>query len=249
MPDLAPFLDRDLVLLAAAAMVAGLVRGFAGFGTAMIMVPVASAMWGPSVGIPIVIMLDAVVTLPPTALALTRCDWGEVLPVALGGIVCVPLGVWLLTLADPTALRWLISAVILVVVAVLGRGWRYAGRTPLALRAAVGGTSGLAGGFLGVSGPPVILFWLGGAGAAATVRANIFAFFGLLSVGTISGFALNGLITPQSLIRMALLLPFFAASLWLGTRGFAGAGERQYRGIALGACALAAVLSLPVFDT
>ena len=61
MPDL---LALPFLICAAVACIAGMVRGFAGFGAAMIMTPVFSALYGPAVGVSLCLLLEIVVVLP-----------------------------------------------------------------------------------------------------------------------------------------------------------------------------------------
>src|ERR1044072_6750138 len=84
-----------------------------------------------------------------------------------------PIGALALVFADPVVLRWIISALVLMLLAVLASGWRYHGRPPLPLMAAVGAASGLGSGAGQVAGPPAILFWArrgGGRGRRAPGR-------------------------------------------------------------------------------
>ena len=48
----------DLAVLLGATLLAGLVRGFSGFGSAMILVPSCSRVFGPAVAIPIMSLVD-----------------------------------------------------------------------------------------------------------------------------------------------------------------------------------------------
>ncbi len=62
--DPAFFASPAFLVTVAAAVVAALVRGFAGFGAALIFVPVASAAYGPTVAAPTLLIVDFVLTLP-----------------------------------------------------------------------------------------------------------------------------------------------------------------------------------------
>src|SRR5919106_6814645 len=84
-----------LVGLALAATVAGVVRGFSGFGSAMIFIPIASALTNPPTAV-VLLLFDTLLTVPLVVRAVRRCSWREVLPLGLGAVVTVPLGVWLL---------------------------------------------------------------------------------------------------------------------------------------------------------
>ena len=62
--DPAFFTTPAFLMTLAAAVVAALVRGFAGFGAALIFVPVASAAYGPTVAAPTLLLVDFVLTFP-----------------------------------------------------------------------------------------------------------------------------------------------------------------------------------------
>src|SRR3712207_6580646 len=127
------FLTPPVWVALAAALLAGLARGFSGFGAALIFVPIASAALGPKLAVPLLLVTDGVMTLPMIPSAARRCDWTDVLAMAAGAIVGVPLGAWILTQADPIGIRWGISALILLLLAVLVSGWRYRDRPHLVL--------------------------------------------------------------------------------------------------------------------
>src|SRR5262245_25959592 len=106
--------DTDvLVGLMLAATVAGLVRGLSGFGSAMIFIPVASALTDPPTAVVLLFVTDELLTVPMVVAATRRCAWREVLPLSLGAALTVPLGVWLLVVVNPIAMRWVISILIL----------------------------------------------------------------------------------------------------------------------------------------
>ncbi len=234
----------DLTILGAATVIAGLVRGFSGFGTAMVLVPPLSLVFGPAAAIPIMSLVDTTGSLGLLPRALRRCTWREVAPLALGASLLMPLGVYLLIVVDQELLRWVISLAILGLVALLASGWRYQAQPRPLLSVGIGGAAGLMGGSIGIAGPPVILFWLGGQSAAATVRANTIVFFALLAVVGWISFLVGGLITREVLLIAAVLLPIYMLSLWLGAHGFRFAGEAWFRRLALGIIAVIALASL-----
>jgi len=238
---------RFLAVLLAAAL-AGLVRGFSGFGAAMIFIPVVSALYAPQTAVILLFVADGVVTLPVVARLFRHCVWREVAPLAAGATLAYPLGVQLLLALDPVPLRWTISLLVLVLVAVLASGWRYRAKPSLAGSAAVGGAAGIAGGMSGIAGPPIVLFWLGGQGAAPVVRANLFTFFGFTTVVGGVLYFLADLFTGPRLVGAAALMPVYAAAIYLGARAFRLASERTFRAIALTLCAAAALVGLPLWS-
>ncbi|HLI12144.1 MAG TPA: sulfite exporter TauE/SafE family protein [Alphaproteobacteria bacterium] len=233
-----------LLWVVLAVLLGGLLRGLSGFGGAMIMVPVVGAVLGPAAAVPIANMVDIVITAPLLPDAFRRCRWREVLPLFVGGALLVPVGVWLLTLLDPELLRRAISVVILVAAAAMASGWRYKRQPSHSVSFGVGALSGLLSGAAGVSGPPVVLFWLGGQAAAPTLRANLIAYFGLMDVITVGSLWLGGLFTRPVLTLSLIMMPVYGIGVWLGAHGFRLASERTFRRLSLAAVMLIAVASL-----
>jgi len=241
-------IDSRLLWAGAAAVLAGLVRGFSGFGAAMIFIPLASAIYEPRVAVVLLFLVDTVVTAPMLIPAFRRCSWREVAPLAIGATATVPLGAYILTVARPEPLRWVIAAAILAAVVTLACGWRLRRAPTLPETLAIGGTAGLTGGMASLSGPPIVVFWLGGSSDASTIRANIFAFFGLTSIVIGVSYGLNGLFVAGLLLRVLALMPVYALALWAGSTGFRIAPSTLYRRVALAICGAATLLALPAWD-
>lgn len=176
-----------------------------------------------------------------------KCAWREVLPLAAGALATVPLGIWLLVVVDPTLMRWIISLLILALVAVLTSGWRWRREPTRPVTDAVGGASGLTGGMTGLGGPPVILFWMAGQDRPATVRANIIVFLTLTGIFNCVGYIVGGLLTQERVAWGLAITPAYGLPLLLGVRLFRFATPRLFRTLAFGLCAAAALTSMPAF--
>lgn len=245
LPDLPP--GPALAFTLATAAVAGLARGFSGFGAALIFIPLASATLGPRVAAPLLMLVDNLTALPLVPDAWRRADRGEVASLTAGALLGAPAGAWLLLHLDPLALRWAMCGLAVAMLALLASGWRYHGRPALPLSLAVGASSGLLSGAAQMGGPPVVAYWLGGAIPATRVRANIVLFFaasGLISAVT---YLLGGLLTAEVLLLSALVAPVYGIGLWCGSRLFGRASEAGFRRACFLLIALAAVIGLPVW--
>ncbi len=237
-----------LVSLAAFAFIAGLSRGFSGFGGALIFVPLASVSIGPKLAVPLLLITDVVAAAGLIPHAWRHSDRREVGVMALGAAVGVPLGAWLLTVADPIVIRWLIVGSVLPMLLLLMSGWRYHGKPAAPLTAAVGGISGFCSGFAQIGGPPIVIYWLGGMVPAQTVRANFVLFFACITVMAVVSYAIAGLLTSAIPALALLTCPAYASAIWLGSRMFSLASEETFRRICYVLIALAALVSLPVLD-
>jgi uncharacterized protein len=238
----------DFIPLAMAAALAGLMRGFSGFGSALLFVPLASLYVEPSKAVILLFVIDGLMALPLLPRALRRCNWREVAPLSAGAAVTVPIGVFFLVSVDPTALRWVLSALALGAVAVLASGWRYHSHPGAALSAVVGSTSGFLGGLASFYGPPIVIFWLGGQSSSATVRANIIVYLAAMAVVAGVSFALYGIFEPATVKQALFLMPAYGVAMWLGARLFVRASEDFFRRLAYLVIAGAVVSSSPAFD-
>lgn len=240
-------IDAGMIAVAAAAALAGLVRGYTGFGAAMVFVPVASVVYGAHVAVPLVFLMDVPPTVPLVIGGLRRCDPRAIGWLALGACLAIPLGVWGLSALPEEPVRWVIAVAILVTVVALAAGWRYRGPAGRAVSLGVGGASGLLGGLASLYGPPVILFWLSGQDDAARVRANVMVYFGVTTVVSGASLWIAGLFHRDILLGALALAPLYGALIWVGARAFRVLPERLFRPFALLLIAGAAIGAMPVW--
>jgi uncharacterized membrane protein YfcA len=250
MPELglAGYSHAMLVGLGLLSVISGLARGFSGFGSALIFIPVASAMIGPRIAVPLLLVVDLIAAAPLIPDAWRESDRSRVGIMALGLLAGVPAGAYILTRADPLLVRWMIVVLITSLLVLLMSGWRYHGRPATPLAVAVGAAAGLFSGIAQVGGPPVILYWLGGEHSAKAVRANLVLFFAISSVLAGVSFWVAGLLNSDVIGLSLLTGPAYGLGLWLGARMFGLASEATFRRICYVLIAVAAVVSMPVLD-
>lgn len=239
----------QMATLLLAALLGGLVRGFTGFGFAMVFVPLATVVVGPVGAVGLVWAIDAPFALPLAARVSRKAQWSEVLPLLVGATALLPVGVWLLTRLDPLLMRWIIALLILAAVVVMASGWRYHGQPGTGLSLGVGGLSGLAGGLASLGGMPLAIFWLSSQrNEPLQMRYNLLTFFALSAIVSGAILAWSGVINLE-VIRQAvgLLIPY-GLGLVIGTRGFHRASDITFRRAAYGIIAASAILALPALD-
>lgn len=236
--------DSSFPVAAAIAVAAGIVRGFAGFGSAMLMVPSLSALYTPQVAIPMLAVMELAMGLQLLPRALRHASAGTVAYLGLGALVGLPLGAVLLVIVPAEPMRWAISAMILVAVALLALGVGRKGPPAPRGTLATGAASGFTSGATGVGGPPVVLYFLAGEDRAASIRATLICFFLVTSAGQALVYGVNGLLSLQIALKGAVLFPLFALGAVAGSRLFGQAAERTYRRIALALVTLVAIASL-----
>lgn len=234
----------DLALAAATVFVAALVRGFSGFGSAMINIPILSLLWGPAVGVPVGALIEVAPAIQLTPRALRIADWRAVAPIAAPAVLLLPAGSFLLVSAPAEPMRRAIALLVLVMVALLASGWRYRGPRGVGPSLAVGAVAGAIGGAAGVAGPPVILYLMASGDDPARIRADLIVYFTVLLFGLAGTFAALGLITAEVVWRVALLTVPFVAGTALGALMFPLASTETFRRIALAVLAGSALWGL-----
>lgn len=237
-----------LVWMLATIAAAGLVRGFTGFGTAMVFVPVGTQFLPVA---DVVFLMSATGIFSTLALfppAWREADKAEVSALAIAAAVTVPVGLWLMTQIDAVSLRWIATTVIAATLVAVITGWRWQGRLGWPGRFAVGGAAGAIGGMTGLTGPVVIVFYLANARDVRKVRANTIVFLGVLDVVIVANLLFGGLAGAETIWLAGLLsLPYFCTTL-IGKALFDPRHERLYRWLAYTVIALALISGLPVLD-
>ncbi len=163
--------------IAAIAFVSGAARGFSGFGSALIFMPLASSLAPPPLVAAVLLIIDMVAAAPLIPNGWRHADRKAVAIMALGALVGTPLGAYALTQLDPLTTRWIISAFVLALLMLLVSGWRYRGKDHLPIAVGIGGVSGFCSGLAQTGGPPIVAYWLGRPIFPLIARANILSFF------------------------------------------------------------------------
>ena len=228
------FLTQDLLIALGVAAAAGLMRGFAGVGSGMLMAPVFAILFGPVQTVAVIILMEIVVTAQLLPGVRREINWKVIAPMGVAAAILMPAGSWLLISLEPDLIARIIAFVVVVFSIVLMIGWRYDGEKKLWASLGVGALSGVLMASTSLGNPPVMAYLLSSRDAAATNRANFTGYFAVSLVALIAMMALTGLIDRNALVTAAILLPVFMAAAWAGSKLFRRSSEALYRRVALG---------------
>ena len=244
----AAFETAGLGWLLLTVLIAGIVYGFAGFGAALIFMPVAVVFLTPAMAIAAfsVSALSSFVTVVPRALPLV--DRRAVVTLILTATIAASLGLWVLSIADVTLIRWVVVTVCALTLAALVLGWRYPVTPTTLTRGAIGLSTGFVGGLSGLMGPILVLFQLAGSDPVATTRATTIVFLTVTSLLLLPLMYAQDLLTPAAVMLGALFLVPYGVGAAVGQALFTPGRERFYRTIAYVIIGAATVAGLPVWD-
>ncbi len=240
--------DHGISSLVAIALIAGLARGFSGFGAALIFVPLGGAIIGPKLISPVLLVIDGLATLGMIPPAWRSANRREVFTMAAGAVLGVPAGTAALALVDPLTLRWAITAIAICLLALLVSGWRYHGEPLVSLTSTTGLVAGLFSGAAQLGGPPVVAYWLGGKTDFARVRANVILYFAISTCFSVVSYYFGGLFVEAVFALTIVILPSYIIGLYTGSKLFGLAKESTFRMICYLLIAASATMGMPLLD-
>ena len=236
---------NGLLYVASTALIAGVVRGFSGFGTAMIFLPVAGKYFDPVTAIIVLTIMDLCGPALIVPKALRDAYKPDLLRLIGGMIITLPLALYFLVNMETEIFRYIVSTLALFMVCVLATGWRFHGNLGNGALIGLGGVAGVTGGIAGVPGPPVILFYMATIHPVKVIRANNllflfgFDFFALFFLGVASVLNINAVI-----LGLVLAIPMGLGNV-IGAVLFNPEKEKLYRMIAFLIITLSALIGLP----
>ncbi|NNE88229.1 MAG: sulfite exporter TauE/SafE family protein [Silicimonas sp.] len=230
------------------ALLAGIVRGFTGFGTAMVYLPVAAQVLGPFEALTTMMVKDLIAPLMHVPRALKDGHPKDVLRLGAGALVTVPLGVLVLSLVEPVVFRWAVSLVALTLLILLIAGVRYRGTLSKPLVYGTGGLGGFLAGAVGLPGPPIIMLYMASTLPVSAVRANLTLYLIVADVILLAVLAWNGYLVASALLLGVLMIVPYSFGNWLGAALFRPEAEKIYRLAAYAIIAGSALMGLPVWD-
>ena len=239
--------EIQIAVALVAALTAAFVRGLAGFGMAILLVPVLGLAIPPREAVVVANWLALLIGLVGLR-AILGASEKSAFQISAVAVLATPLGVWLLAIADPSLARLLIALIALgsfALVLLPKKPAHYAPSLP-----ETGGTgllSGVLTGFAGMPGLPVVPYYLRREIPAGLARASMMTIFLATSLaGVVSASAL-GVATLREPTLAAILFPAVLLGNWLGHLAFGKISDKAWRsftGIVLGLSALAALLKL-----
>ena len=226
-------LDGRLALSFAAVFLGGFLRGFVGFGAALVIVPVLSLAYGPLVAIPALTVIGIPTLLQLLPDAIRHSERKIVVPISFAILLSAPVGTWALVSISPAIMKMVISGLVIVLVAMLARGWKLAGEVGMPVLVSAGVAGGLVQGVAGIGGPPVVAVALSRPGPPARQRGNVLALMTSTSLANLVPLSLFGLFTYQAVVTGLLMLPVYGGAILVGSRYFSRGGDRHFRRAAI----------------
>ena len=224
--------------------IAAIAQSMSGFGFALVLAPLFSLVWDPHQVVIVSTVLNGALSLSITFRNRNHVSMNRVGLQVAGALAGIPLGLLVLAGLNPNPLRVLIG----VTVFILG-GLVYFNLTPPLKRERTwllisGVASGLLHSSTSMGGPPVVLCLMSQGHEKELMRGPLLGFFGPLSLLTLVGFWLSGLVRMEALLVSVAMVPALSIGIWLGAEAFKRAPGELYRAIVALLIAVAGILSI-----
>lgn len=212
----------ELLLACLIVFAAMVIRGFTGFGGALLMVPLLGLVWDVRLAIVLVACIQFVTGMMLVSLARKSVNWPVLTPMLLVGAIGLAAGSYLLARLP---VEWIarIVGVVAVVLGLISLLRRVAiaqeiARPPVALTAGVGLTAGLLHGLVGTSGPVMVPYLQRLLPSPSAMRATLLCYFLILDVLRIGGYLRLGVIDGSVLRWAVWLIPVAILGSVVGAR-------------------------------
>lgn len=231
-------------LAAAAALVAGVVRGYTGFGFALILVTAGSVLAPPADIVPISVVLDLFAGFRLLPHVRGEVDRRGAALMVLGALPAIPLGAMALAVLDEDAMRLGIGVAVLLATAAIASGVGLKRVPGTGLKLGTGVAMGLLSGSAGIPGPPIILLYLSSPLPVGMLRATAVAVFLAIDLIALATMTAYGLVGAELLLRCLLLAPLVEVAQRLGHRLYGFADPAAVKRAALVLLAALAVVAI-----
>lgn len=233
----------DMLFIVTGGFLGGFVSGLSGFGTGVTALPLWLFAVPPSTAAPLVVICSIASQLQTLPSIWHSIDWRRSIPFIIGGLVGVPIGVWLLPAVSPSRFKLLVAILLLVYCAFYisnGRNLalRWGGRLADGV---VGLSGGVCGGLAGLSGPlPTV--WAGLRGWNKEQRRGVFQSFNLsilVLALILHGYA--GLWGSDVAYATLVALPGTVCGAWSGRRLYGRIDTLSFERVVVGVLFVAAM--------
>lgn len=194
------------VAIIALAFTAAVIQSLSGFGFALFIVPFLAILIGPRDTVLLSNLMSTFSSGMQSRTLRHSAERRTALTLMAGSAAGMPIGLAVLLLLDPTALKLVIAIMVIVFTLLLMRGLELH-RAGAAGDFATGLTSGILNTSTSMSGPPVVMYLQGKGMPPLRFRATIATFFAMSSAVAVVLLLATGTAKPYVFAAFALSLP------------------------------------------
>jgi len=244
MGNLFYFIPENYILLIFVIMFAGFIRGFLGFASGLITIPILSLLYSPIFALVFNIVLEIPATIYLTYVGAKTCKFKEISPMFFSMMIAIPVGTIFLVSINEQIIRIIMSILVIFFVILIASGWRLKTTITKYILMITGVISGLIQGVVGMGGPPFATVLLSKGDGNNITRGNIL----IMSTGTVisaifSMFYFN-LFTKEIFLTGLFTSPLYILVSYVGSQFYDLSGNKYYRNVSLSILCLIGITTL-----
>jgi len=232
------------VLASCAVLFAAFVRGVAGFGFALVLAPILLLILSPKSVVVVNLLLALVSNILVLRYGFRNVYLRKISPMAVSSLLGIPLGIWIITVITPSALRVLIGGVTVFFAIPLALGFTKAFTRERLACSISGFLSGILSTSTSLGGPPVVLFMHNQNWSKEAIHSSLAAYFAFACFCSLIALAVSGFIDAQIIMCAASLVPALLVGIGLGMVTFTRINPRFFRGFSLAVIICAGILGI-----
>mgnify|MGYP001174112503 FL=1 len=213
------FTQENLIVLAIV-FAGGLIRGYTGFGSGLVMVPLFSLFWSPVDAVAATCGLGIFAAVQIAIQSVKLTNWREISPMIVAMLALTPIGTVLLVSLDADIVKKVIAALVLFVTAISLWGWQYRGPRGKFPSFVAGGIAAFINGLAAVGGPAAVLYLISLPDEAKIQRSNIATIASLMGLSVFTFTMLSGHVGPNVVGNILIFAIPYMVFVWLGIRLF-----------------------------
>ena len=220
---------ETIIYLCLVALIAGLIQGFSGFGSVLFSLPVLALFLDIKIAIPLMSLSGVVLTVYLLFSLWNHLEWRKILPLLVGTVFGVPVGVLLL--------KHLKASYLLITLGVMLMAYSFYGLVMKPYRKAMkkywaylfGFLAGCLGGAFSASGPPVIVYTSLQPWNKDQIKVTLQGYFFASGIIVIFFQAFSGLMTDMVLKYFLISLAPLMIGTYVGHFFYGRIQEETYR--------------------
>jgi len=218
-----------LIALVFIVLLGSFVQGVMGFGSGSVCMALLPLFMPISDAVAVISVICLLINIRLLIQLWSAISWRPLLPLALGAMVGVPIGVYVLKRLDEGQLQITLGVVMLLYAVVKLSPLDLLQRTLSdrwgLLFGAVGGAFGAAS---NVGGPPLVIYVTMKDWGKDQTKATLQAYFLVISLIQVPAFVMTGLLTTEHLLPIGVGVPALLVGVWGGSRLYDGMGSGSF---------------------
>lgn len=206
----------------------------AGFGNAMIALPLMLLLMDPKLAIPVMTGISLVSQFTMQAIGRFPIDWRLLWFLAIPATIGTIIGANLFKISKPGILIDIVGVVIIIFALASLVGLQIFSIRGQAAAILIGFIAGIMGGVVALAGPPVVLFLSEEQVQSKNLfRGTILAFFTIGIITTLISYLVLGIFSIEHFRTVIKLIPAMFIGVWAGIHIFARFSDENFRKLVL----------------